>query len=101
MSQLEESMATLARHYYAEGRIGEWEYLAARDALEEKLDTLRAESEKAPVRIPGRTLTELWDNADVASRRLVLGELIESIVVGPGVRGRRSLDPGRLSITWR
>ena len=94
LEQIEESMRNLAR-LYAAGRINEAEWLVARDALEQR----REEWTVAESTTPGHSLAELWDNADTASRRLVIGELIESILVGPGARG--VFDPERITITWR
>lgn len=94
LEQIEESMRNLAR-LYAAGRINEAEWLVARDALEQR----REEWTVAESTTPTHSLAELWDNADTASRRLVMGELIESILVGPGARG--VFDPERITITWR
>lgn len=94
LEQIEESMRNLAR-LYAAGRINEAEWLVARDALEQR----RGEWTVAESTTPTHSLAELWDNADTASRRLVIGELIESILVGPGARG--VFDPERITITWR
>ena len=46
----------------------------------------------------GRTIREAWDAGDVLSRRDLLVMNYSEIIVGPGKRGGRVLDPSRLTI---
>lgn len=102
IEQAEQSLDDLARVYFTEKHISEREYLSARDALEAKIsqfrDQLVPETPTARVRADSVALRELWDQADTTTRRQIIGEVVEEIVVGPGVQGR----PGdRLDIIWR
>ncbi|GAA3261862.1 hypothetical protein [Nonomuraea helvata] len=49
----------------------------------------------------GQTFTEAWEARDTDGRRLLLESAIAHIVVRPGTRGRRGIDPQRLDILWR
>lgn len=105
LEQAEANLDDLARIYFTEKHISEREYLSARDAIEAKISQLRdqlvPETPTARVRADSVALRALWDQADTTTRRDIIGEVIEEIVVEPGVRGRRTVDPDRLSITWR
>ena len=104
LEEAEASLDELARHYYTEHHITEREFLVARNALHGQIAELR--SQLAPKHHSGRLtahtdLRALWEEADAPTRRQIIGELVERIVVGPGVRGARTVDPGRLNIVWR
>ncbi|MFD6327800.1 recombinase family protein [Streptomyces sp. NPDC058442] len=49
----------------------------------------------------GMSFAEAWEARDTDGRRDLLASAIEHIVIGPGVRGRRGIDPERVDIHWR
>lgn len=49
----------------------------------------------------GQTFTEAWEGRDTDGRRSLLESAIAHIVVRPGTRGRRGIDPQRVDIHWR
>jgi DNA invertase Pin-like site-specific DNA recombinase len=104
IEQAEASLEQLSIDHYSDARISRREYLAARDALEARLGELRAQLVPEAPTVPRASksnLRQLWDDADVDTRRQIIGEVIERVVVGPGQRGRHTIDPDRLAITWR
>jgi len=42
-----------------------------------------------------------WDTLDVSRRQAIMAAVLDSVVVGPAVRGRNFFDPSRLSPVWR
>ncbi|MGW5635714.1 recombinase family protein [Streptomyces sp. NPDC003832] len=48
----------------------------------------------------GMTQAEHWERAMVADRRNMLAEAFEELIVGPGTRGRKGFDAGRLTVVW-
>ncbi|MFF0790199.1 recombinase family protein [Streptomyces spiralis] len=49
----------------------------------------------------GMTFAEAWEQRDTDGRRDLLSSALQHIVVKPGVRGRRGIDPDRVDIHWR
>ncbi|MET7536283.1 recombinase family protein [Streptomyces sp. NPDC005507] len=49
----------------------------------------------------GRTMADHWAEAMVDDRRDLLGQAFEEIVVMPGQRGRKVVDPDRIVTRWR
>jgi site-specific DNA recombinase len=49
----------------------------------------------------GETFAEAWANRDADGRRALLESAVKHIVIKPGVRGRRGIDPDRVDIHWR
>lgn len=88
-----------------------------RDADEDREDELMSDLRKLKARrrdleavpaeptvamIPtGQTFAEAWEARDVDGRRDLLSDAVAHIVIRPGVRGRRGIDPGRVVIHWR
>ena len=105
IEQAEASLDELARHYYTEHHISEREFIVARNALDARITDLRGQLAQRPVTgrlgASGRDLRGLWDDADTTTRRQIIAEVIDHVVVSPGVQGRRFVDPGRLQIIWR
>lgn len=104
IEQAESSLDRLAVLHFVEGKMSEREYLAARDGLEEKISELRVElvPDTRPVAMSGDfgSLRELWAEADTDTRREIIATVTDRIIVGPGKRGMRKVDPGRLDIRW-
>jgi site-specific DNA recombinase len=42
-----------------------------------------------------------WDRGTVGQRHALTAAVIETIAIGPAVRGRKRFDPSRVSVTWR
>jgi len=49
----------------------------------------------------GQTFAEAWEARDTDGRRSLLESAIAHIVVRPGTRGRRGIDPQRIDVHWR
>ncbi|MFE4718523.1 recombinase family protein [Streptomyces sp. NPDC056728] len=49
----------------------------------------------------GRTMAEHWADAMVDDRRDLLDQAFEEIIVMPGKRGRKTVDPDRIVTRWR
>ena len=104
---LEGRQEQLARAF-AEGRIGEREWLAGRDQIQGEIDSLRdriaaTATSLAVADLPSTSdaIRALWDGESVEWRRRLVGLLIDEVTVGPAVRGRNFFDPGRVTIRWR
>ncbi len=104
----EESLEQLARDHYVDRRISRREFLAARDALEQRIDqnrqalrvpTSRAELAGLPTTLD--ELREIWLGLGVDQQRTILEAVVERIVINPGVPGRRRFDSSRMVIDWR
>ena len=46
-------------------------------------------------------LRRQWDSLTAARQRAIVSALLDSIVIGPGVRGRNVFDPSRVTPSWR
>lgn len=105
ITQAEEALDQLSVDHYSEKRISRREYMAARNALDAKIAELRRQlpAHPPPVALTGDSVNvrALWSDADTDTRRQIIAEVVDKIVVGPGVVGRRTVDPARLEITWR
>jgi DNA invertase Pin-like site-specific DNA recombinase len=87
------------------------EYLAARDVIAARIDERLAQARVAALASRPRatdvlaagkgTIAERWDALDRPARRAILGELIESIAIGPARRGLGRFDPSRVRVTWK
>lgn len=78
--------------------------LAARmSELSARRDALAEEGPEVTVEFvdTGKTFGQAYEEADLDGRRRLLGEVIERIVVGRGVRGRKGRDDSRVTIHWR
>jgi len=104
----EESLEQLARDHYVDRAISRREFLAAREALQRRIERNRAAikvpaSRAALAGLP-RTLDELhgaWLALDIDRQRAILEAVVEEIVVKPGKPGRRYFDPARIEVHWR
>lgn len=103
---LEERLEQLARDHYVDRLIGRQQFLAASNALEASLDSVRrawaAEQVSAVAKqYVGGGLSAAWPDLTFAQRRVVLFGWVESVVLRSAVRGRNRFDPDRLTVTWR
>lgn len=88
---------------WAANRISRPEWLAARDAVQARLDQSRRRLAELAVKLPvvQEDLSGRWEDLTFDEKRQVLGVVVDSIVVAPATRGRHFFDPTRLSIKWR
>lgn len=49
----------------------------------------------------GQTMTEYWHGALVDDRRELLADAFDEIIVHPGRRGYKTVDPDRIETVWR
>jgi DNA invertase Pin-like site-specific DNA recombinase len=105
IEQAEAALEQLAADHYSEGVLSRREYMAARTALDARMTELRSElpTTRQTVALPsdGEALRTLWDAATTTERRQIVLEVVEKAVVGPGTRGKRTVDPDRISLVWR
>jgi len=96
-AEVEARMAELAAAYAA-GGITSSEWQASRAVLADRLAALPAAPRPA-FRLPDN-LAHAWDGLDLDTRRRIIGEIVESVIVAPA-RGRHVFDPGRITVNWR
>lgn len=104
----ESALEDLARVHFVDRRIGQSEYLVARDALAARIKQARTElahSGDAGVleSIPqGGELRETWGAFDLDRRRSIIAAIVDRVIVHPIGRGARTVDhPERIAVTWR
>ena len=104
----EDSLEQLARDHYAERLIGRAEYLAARQALEERIEATRSQLRRqqstatiADLPSGGDAVRIAWRENDLAWRRALVGTVLERMVLHPAVKGRNFFDPERVELIWR
>jgi site-specific DNA recombinase len=104
----ESALEDLSRVHFVDRRIGQSEYLVARDALAARIKQARAElanSGDAGVleAIPrGEELRATWETFDPDRRRSIIAAIVDRVTVRPIGRGARSVDhPERVDIRWR
>jgi DNA invertase Pin-like site-specific DNA recombinase len=93
---------------YSDGALTLEAYSAATRKLEDRRDDLRraaaaATSSRALRGVPSGidALKAWWTDADLVQRREVVGAIVQSVTVGPALRGRNVFDPSRLKIRWK
>ena len=104
----EAALEQLSRDHYFDNLIGRSEFLAARDALSERIEADRGRLARREQGDPlaanvgaGKQVRAAWAQRDVAWRRALLAAVIDRIEIGPGKRGLNRFDPSRVSIEWR
>lgn len=99
------AMEQLARDHYVDRLIGRAEFMAARSALEARLEaaTRRRQRERGMNALAGfepgsgsGALSARWDGLSLDRKRAVIGALLDRVVVGPGRPGRSSFDETRV-----
>ena len=103
----EAKLEELAQEWAAD-RISKAEWLAARRAVEARLDAARRTQSRyrrtsALDAFVGETgiLRAAWPELSLERRRAVIAALVDRISIGPAVRGRNRFDPERVDVTWR
>ncbi|MBA2312134.1 MAG: recombinase family protein [Actinobacteria bacterium] len=104
----EEALDQLARDFYAERLLSRSEFLAAKGALEVKIDGGRTqlsevESGRVFMDFP-RSENELrsaWENRGLDWRRAVVDAVLEGVTLHSAVKGRNFFDPERVELTFK
>lgn len=89
---------------WALGDIGKAEWAAANQALTNRRAALESELRDTAVRVrepvSTQNLRDRWPTLSHERRRAALANVVSSITVGPGVRGRNFFDADRVTMTW-
>jgi site-specific DNA recombinase len=103
----EQALTQLARDHYADRLISRAEFLAARQAIEARMEaTHRALSERPRsgilLDVPSTeaALRTAWETWTVDRRHAVVAAVLPAVVVGPARRGER-FDPDCVIPLWR
>jgi len=96
----EEALETLARDHYVDRTISRTEYLAARDALHERVEDRRRKIALPKAHDPNRA-RDAWVDATTDWRRTLIATIVTSVSVGPATKGATRFEPERVSIVWR
>ncbi|MFD3952159.1 recombinase family protein [Streptomyces albidoflavus] len=94
-SEITDALQEMAENATAEAFARLQSLQTARTALEEE----------TPERLvtmvdTGKSMREIFDDAMVDDQREMLSEAFEEIVIGPGKRGPKTLDPSRVTVRW-
>lgn len=102
----ERKLAELARDW-ATGAITRGEWMAARAVLEAAAGDARhrlARNEESRSHAAwvgqGAQLRAAWVEMSLEVRRSVIASLVDSVAIGPAVRGRNWFDPERVTVAW-
>ena len=103
LDEIDTRLAELGQ-MWATGELDRASWHAARDELERR----RAEAQRRLADAGASTAVEMfvderidWPALPHGRRRAVLAALIDTITIGPAVRGRNYFDAGRVSISWK
>jgi site-specific DNA recombinase len=103
----EQALAQLRDDYYDLHLLERGDYLARQLVLKHRIERRRSQlARKAERRVlaelpPGDQLRAAWQQWDLDRRRSIYEATFVAVVVLPGRRGARSLDPGRVIAEWR
>jgi hypothetical protein len=104
----EAGLEQLSKDHYVDRLIGRSEFLAARDALNARLE----ENRRRVARTNGRgALAGLvgageqvrgeWESRDLDWRRAVIGALVDRVEISAGARGGKAFHPELVRIVWK
>jgi site-specific DNA recombinase len=104
----EDAVTTLNDDFYVHRILSRSEYLTAHATLTGRLEAKRIAAAKsvgggliARYVGAGDQLRAAWAAGSLEWKRAVVGAVIDHLVVGPGVKGRHSFDPSRVTPVWR
>jgi site-specific DNA recombinase len=104
----EQALEQASRDHYVERVIGRSEYLAARDALQARIETARARLARVngsgharELAGFGAKLRKAWQAMTFDERRAIVATIVDKVTIGPGRVGYNRFDPSRVTITWR
>ncbi len=103
----EQALTQLARDHYVDRLISRAEFLAARQAIEARMDATHRALSKRPstgilLDVPSTEaeLRKAWKTWTVDRRHAVVAAVLPAVVVGPARRGKR-FDADRVTPIWR
>lgn len=99
------ALEELTRDRYVERTLTAAMFAAARAPLERRLSEaqarLAAVALTSSVELPsGGILRTRWPDLDLEKRRVVLGQIVDSIVISPTTRANNKFDPRRVDVHW-
>jgi site-specific DNA recombinase len=103
----EKALEQLALDHYVDHIIDRAPFLAAKEALEARVEASRrtlARRDRVPTleSVSGaETLRKAWNERDLFWRRALVGTVIEKVVLNAAVRGRNFFDPARVELVWK
>lgn len=104
----EEALDQLARDFYAERLLSRSEFLAAKAAIEAKIEAVRAdlskvESGRVFMDFPRseRALRAAWEDRGLDWRRAVVDATLEKVVLHSAVKGRNFFDRTRVELVYK
>lgn len=102
------ALEQLARDHYADKLISRSEFIAARAAIEGRMEQTKRElagngHSRLMLDLPNGTdaVRKVWDETGLDWRRSLLGAVIEKVIVNPAIRGRNRFDPDRIELQLR
>jgi site-specific DNA recombinase len=108
LSKLEGELEQLARDHYADRLISRREFLAARDALNARIEATRQELARTQqsrvfVDVPrgADALRREWATKGLDWRRALVAALIERIDLAPAIKGQNFFNPDRVKVVWK
>jgi hypothetical protein len=93
---------------WAAGEIDRAGWTAARRRLEAQREELTATARRTivtavlePYSSQAGALRHAWPSLEFGRRRAILDAVVESVTIGPAVKGRNYFDQERVSVRWR
>jgi site-specific DNA recombinase len=90
---------------FAAGELSRREWLRAKEGVEQRLETaeaaLRRQSAGAALAGVAGALRTSWADLSTDRRRAILAAVVETVTIGPALRGRNRFDPERVDVLWR
>lgn len=102
----EAALEQLAKDHYVDRLIGRAEFLAARDAIQTRIDAAKRETAQdrgttALIGWNADKLRQQWPALSLDQKQAITKALFDKIVIGPVMKGRNTFDPGRVQPVWR
>lgn len=93
---------------YADQQITAPEWMAARKRIDARL-TLNRRKQTTRAGTPvlaghvgnGTALRQQWESLNLSRQAAIVRAVIDHVAITPGTQGARTLDPGRVQVTWR
>ncbi len=99
-ARLVQALEDLAQEM-AQGALTAGAYARAAELVEGRLSGLPPETEPETVLVPtGEKYREVWERSSMEERREILRFATEMVLVSPGMRGRKGIDPDRVEFVW-
>jgi hypothetical protein len=102
-----EALEALAIDFYTNGLLDRATFLAAKRALEDRIDANRSALGQATATRTlagldsGEAVRTAWAERDLAWRRGLLATVLDRVTISRGRRGYNRFDPSRVQVTWR